>query len=82
MSPPAGFRLVTDADREAHPLVPPEALWSDDDGWYPTFRGGESWRNTLIDYAVPLVLWPEGDPAPEPESGIVKAAKSMDWEGG
>jgi len=74
MSPPAGYRLVTPEDREAHPLVPPAAKWMDSYGrWWPTKLDGDSWDAAHRDYAIPLGLWPEGDPAPEPATVQVPA---------
>ena len=70
---PTGYRIVTAADREAHPLVPPAAKWMDSYGrWWPTKLDGDSWC-AHHDYAVPLGLWPEGDPAPEPATVQVPA---------
>jgi hypothetical protein len=68
---PTGYRIVTAADREAHPLVPPAAKWMDSYGrWWPTKLDGDSWCSHH-DYAIPLGLWPEGDPAPEPATVAV-----------
>jgi len=79
MSPRAGYRIVTPEDREAHPLVPEGALlyWCDYGEYRPSANVGLPW-SAISNYLIPLGLWPEGDPAQEPKSGIVKAAKSMD----
>ena len=64
---------MTAADREAHPLVPPAAKWMDSYGrWWPTKLDGDSWCSHH-DYAIPLGLWPERDPAPEPTTVEVPA---------
>ena len=72
MTPPAGYRLVTPADREAHPLVPEGALVRIGGVWGPSQKVGDTWA-LETPYAVPLGLWPERDPAPEPATFQVPA---------
>jgi len=71
--PPAGHRLVTPEDRVAHPVVPAEAMFLLQPGcWDVTGLPGKPW-SPIETYAIPLDLWPEGDPAPEPATVQVPA---------
>jgi hypothetical protein len=74
MSPRAGYRIVTPEDREAHPLVPEGALlyWCDYGEYRPSANAGLPW-STVSNYLIPIGLWLEGDPAPEPATVQVPA---------